>query len=64
MILSWENRIRVMARDTHIYGEIDSTRGDGRAIIPKVKRVYIAGEVSNWEAVPSKSAPAERFMGY
>jgi hypothetical protein len=38
-----------MARDTHIYGEIDSTRGDGRAIIPKVKRVYIAGELSNWE---------------
>ncbi|MGH8608902.1 MAG: hypothetical protein ACREX9_16270 [Gammaproteobacteria bacterium] len=38
-----------MARDSHIYGEIDSTRGDGRAIIPKVKRVYIAGELSNWE---------------
>jgi hypothetical protein len=38
-----------MARDTHIYGEIDSTRGDVRAIIPKVKRVYIAGELSNWE---------------
>jgi len=26
------------------------TRGGGRAIYPKVKRVYIAGDVQDWEA--------------
>ncbi len=57
-----------MARDTHICVEIDSTRGDGRAIIPKVKRVqarlYCRRGFELGGLVPSKSATAERFMGH
>ena len=36
-----------MAHDTHIYGEVD--QGAERAVYPKVKRIYVAGEVRDWK---------------
>src|SRR5262245_18822598 len=37
------------AEEMHItYDLLQATRGEGRALYPKVKRVYIAGKVKDW----------------
>jgi hypothetical protein len=44
-----ESKYKGGAEEMYItYDLSQATRGDGRALYPKVKRVYIAGQVKNW----------------
>ncbi len=48
---STESKYKGGAEEMYItYDLWQQTRGDNRALYPKVKRVYIAGEVKDWEA--------------
>jgi hypothetical protein len=47
---STESKYKGGAQEMYVtYDLWQETRGDHRALYPKVKRVYIAGEVKNWE---------------
>ena len=47
---STESKYKGGAKEMYItYDLKQSTRGDGNAIFPKVKRVYIAGDVKDWK---------------
>jgi hypothetical protein len=39
------------------------TRGEGRALYPKVRRVYIAGEVKNWQVGTFKKRTGKEVYG-
>jgi hypothetical protein len=44
-----EAKYKGRAREMYVtYDLPQSTRGEGRALYPKVRRVYVAGDVQNW----------------
>jgi hypothetical protein len=46
-----ESRYKGRAQEMYVtYDLWQETRGDNRALYPKVKRVYIAGDVKGWQA--------------
>lgn len=46
-----ESKYRGGAREMYVtYDLAQKTRGGGKALYPKVKRVYIAGDVTGWQA--------------
>jgi hypothetical protein len=45
-----ESKYKGGARDMYVTYDLEQrTRGEGRATYPKVKRVYIAGDVTSWK---------------
>jgi hypothetical protein len=47
---STESKYKGGAREMYVtYDLWQETRGDSRALYPKVKRVYVAGDVKNWK---------------
>ena len=47
---STETKYKGKAKQMFVtYDLVQKTRGDHQATFPKVKRVYVAGDVSNWE---------------
>jgi hypothetical protein len=45
-----ESKYKGGAEEMYVsYDLLQQTRGTGRALYPKVKRVYIAGKVKNWQ---------------
>jgi hypothetical protein len=46
-----ESKYKGGAREMYVTYDLEQqTRGDKTALLPKVKRVYIAGEVTDWES--------------
>jgi hypothetical protein len=58
-----ESRYKGGAQEMYVtYDLQQKTRGGGQALYPKVKRVYIAGEVKDWKVARSASGQAGKFL--
>jgi hypothetical protein len=59
-----ESKYKGGAREMYItYDLKQQTRGDGNAMYPKVKRVYIAGDVRNWKTGKVKKRSGKKVSG-
>src|SRR5262245_12142665 len=61
---STESKYKGGAEEMYVtYDLCQETRGDGRALYPKVKRVYIAGNVKNWQVGTFKKRTGKEVYG-
>jgi len=61
---STESKYKGGAKEMYVtYDLLQETRGDHRALYPKVKRVYIAGDVKNWEVGTFKKRTGKEVHG-
>lgn len=61
---STESKYKGGAEEMYVtYDLWQDTRGDNRAVYPKVKRVYIAGDVTNWEVGTFKKRTGREVYG-
>jgi hypothetical protein len=61
---STESKYKGRAKEMYVtYDLWQETRGDNRAVYPKVKRVYIAGEVTNWRTGTFKKRTGKEVYG-
>jgi len=61
---STESKYKGGAKEMYVtYDLWQETRGDHRALYPKVKRVYIAGDVQNWEVGTFKKRTGKEVYG-
>ena len=61
---STESKYKGGAKEMYItYDLKQQTRGDGNAVYPKVKRVYIAGDVKDWKAGKVKKRSGQTVHG-
>jgi hypothetical protein len=61
---STESKYKGGAKEMYVtYDLWQETRGDQRALYPKVKRVYIAGDVKNWEVGTFKKRTGKEVFG-
>ncbi len=59
-----ETKYKGRAREMYVsYDLWQETRGDNRALYPKVKRVYIAGDVKNWQVGTFKKRSGREVYG-
>jgi hypothetical protein len=59
-----ESKYKGGAKEMYVtYDLWQETRGDGRALYPKVKRVYIAGDVTNWQVGTFKKRTGKEVHG-
>lgn len=59
-----ESQFKGGAKEMYVTYDIEQkTRGEGHALYPKVKRVYIAGEVENWHAGQAKKRTGRQVHG-
>lgn len=59
-----ESQNRGGAKEMYVtYDLAQETTGDGEALYPKVKRVYIAGEIKGWEVGTFKKRSGEEVHG-
>ncbi len=61
---STESKYKGDAEEMYVtYDLWQDTRGDNRAVYPKVKRVYIAGDVTHWEVGTFKKRTGREVYG-
>ncbi len=61
---STESKYKGGARDMYVtYDLWQETRGHGRALYPKVKRVYIAGNVTGWQVGTFEKRTGKQVYG-
>jgi len=61
---STESKYKGNAQEMYVtYDLWQETRGNNRALYPKVKRVYIAGEVKNWQVGDFKKRTGKEVHG-
>jgi len=61
---STESKYKGGAKEMYVtYDRWQETRGNGRALYPKVKRVYIAGDVKNWQVGTFKKRSGKEVYG-
>src|SRR5215216_3655158 len=61
---STESKYKGGATEMYVtYDLKQQTRGDGNAIYPKVKRVYIAGDVKDWKTGKVKKRSGQTVHG-
>src|SRR5438046_468066 len=59
-----ESKYKGGAQEMYVTYDLEQeTRGGGSALYPKVKRVYIAGDVKNWEAGTFKKRSGREAYG-
>ncbi len=59
-----ESKYKGGAKEMYVtYDLWQETRGDGRALYPKVKRVYIAGDVKRWHVGRFKKRTGKEVYG-
>lgn len=59
-----EAKYKVGADEMYITYDLEQpTRGDGTAMYPKVKRVYIGGDVKDWETGTFKKKSGQKVHG-
>jgi len=61
---STESKYKGGAHEMYVTYDLEQkTRGGGKALYPKVKRVYIAGDVKNWETGDFKKRTGREVHG-
>src|SRR5579859_1436384 len=61
---STESKYKGGAKEMYVtYDLWQETRGDNRALYPKVKRVYVAGDVTNWQVGTFKKRSGKDVYG-
>src|SRR5215468_11002427 len=59
-----ESKYKGGAKEMYVtYDLWQETRGEGRALYPKVKRVYVAGDVKNWQVGTFKKRSGKEVYG-